>query len=120
GVVLAGVPAAGGTADQVRATVPDAWFGVGRFGTYGAPWNSSGQPTVVFEHVLSPTIDNAQLTTALTYGYNQTLAASAYPRAWGSALYAIATPGGLPSAVPASPWVLPRASWSSPTTPSSG
>jgi hypothetical protein len=123
-VVRADVPAAGGTVDQVHAMVPDAWFGVGRFGTYGrGPWNDTGAPPgvpiVAFQHVLSPTIDVMQLTTALQFVVDNNVAALASPRTWVQALYAIATTGGLPSDT-ALPWVPARVDWSSPTTPSSG
>ena len=114
--VLATVPVAGGTVNQVHATVPDARFGVGRFGTYGqTPWNFAvGSPTVAFEHVLSPTIDTAQLTTGLQYAVTKNIVAAANPRTWVQALFSIATTAGLPSSNAASPWVLARADWTSP------
>ncbi len=113
------VPTAGGTIDQVRAVIPDAWFGVGRFGQYDWwPWNDSYDVSVVFEHVLSTTADKTAIQSALAWVRNQHVEAPASPHSFIPALYGLATTGGLP----ASPgwWVVPRSAWSSGTSGESG
>ena len=97
-----------GTMDQVKAVVPDARFGVGRFMQYDWPqWNDTGGPSVVYQNLLIPTADNIAVGTALDSAITLNVEAPATPRPWMPALYAIATTGGLPGT--GMPWVAPRA-----------
>ena len=105
--------APGGVIDRVRSSIPEAWFGVGRYEQYEwRPWNQDDHGTVVFEHVLSMTPDVEAAGAALTWTHAKFFeSAFASPRSWIPALFATATTGGL--AATSSFWVVPRASWSS-------
>jgi hypothetical protein len=112
--------ATGGVIDRVRAAIPEAWFGVGRYEQYDwRPWNQDDHETVVYEHVLSMTPNAAAAGAALAFSHAQFFDSGfASPRSWIEALFATATSGGLTGT--SGFWVVPRAFWSSRENAESG
>ena len=111
----------GNVMDQIRAAVPDTFFGLGRYEQYdSSAWNTSGHPTVAYEHVQSMTNNPSQIVDALDWIHSTVWnTGTAAPTSWVDALFASATTGGLRGAGGGF-WVYPRSQWVSPASGESG
>jgi hypothetical protein len=102
--------------EQVRAGLPDAWIGLGRYEQYDKfGWNWTGHPTIAYQHVTTITNDPDKQTNGLDWIHNRFYdTGKAGTLSWIDALFAMSTTAGLRGSF-GGYWAFPRANWSSPS-----